>query len=438
MHTTERPGPRQSSAMLWRCGGVTCPPGQCAPGGGHDDELHRHATGAGPGVAPTIVDEVVRTDGRPLPDGVRLDMERRLGHSFSEVRIHTDSTAAESADAVAAEAYTVGSHIAFGQGRFDPDSSAGRQLLAHELAHASGRACDTPPPRGTIPISSPSAPAEESARRSAAAACSYGSPSSALRPARTARDQPPSLSRQESGVVDVARSDQVDCVRRLGGCTNTRDAGIPSGDEIHRYNEECRDETGWTGADVTPTDDECRHGAARPPSARSITVLDWGEDWNGFNLAGGVLTWGEIDATGVRDMVDQIKGTLAGPPRPECIGDLTIIGHGSPGSISVGDGTGFRAGANIGGGALDPASPAYDSGLRTTLAELTPRFCSTASVTLRGCNVGDGALGTAFVQRLADLWRVNVRAHIGTIRGGGYWTTGNWRSAIPTPRGAPR
>src|SRR4029453_11352052 len=54
---------------------------------------------------------------------------------FSTVKIHTDSTASESARAVNAHAYTVGNHIVFGQGRFQPKSTAGRGLLAHELAH---------------------------------------------------------------------------------------------------------------------------------------------------------------------------------------------------------------------------------------------------------------------------------------------------------------
>lgn len=51
------------------------------------------------------------------------------------VRVHTDARAAESAAAVHARAYTVGSHIVFGAGEYAPASAAGRELLAHELAH---------------------------------------------------------------------------------------------------------------------------------------------------------------------------------------------------------------------------------------------------------------------------------------------------------------
>jgi hypothetical protein len=54
---------------------------------------------------------------------------------LSRVRVHTGEKAAESARAVGALAYTVGDQIVFGAGRFAPQSSTGRQLLAHELAH---------------------------------------------------------------------------------------------------------------------------------------------------------------------------------------------------------------------------------------------------------------------------------------------------------------
>jgi Domain of unknown function (DUF4157) len=61
-------------------------------------------------------------------------MEARFRHDFSRVRVHTDEGAAASAQALGARAYTVGNDIAFGAGA-GPSSTAGRRLLAHELAH---------------------------------------------------------------------------------------------------------------------------------------------------------------------------------------------------------------------------------------------------------------------------------------------------------------
>jgi pentapeptide MXKDX repeat protein len=62
-------------------------------------------------------------------------MAPRFGRDFSQVRVHQDARAAASAEAVGAQAYTVGRNIVFGEGRYAPQSSAGKELLAHELTH---------------------------------------------------------------------------------------------------------------------------------------------------------------------------------------------------------------------------------------------------------------------------------------------------------------
>jgi hypothetical protein len=62
-------------------------------------------------------------------------MAPSFGHDFGRVRIHADPTAARSAEAVHARAYTVGDHIVFGAGEYNPTSQAGTRLIAHELTH---------------------------------------------------------------------------------------------------------------------------------------------------------------------------------------------------------------------------------------------------------------------------------------------------------------
>ena len=84
---------------------------------------------------PSIVNEVLRSPGEPLDKDIRAFMEPRFGHDFSQVRVHTDERAAESARAVNALAYTVGRDIVSGTGRYDPGNTGGQKLLAHELAH---------------------------------------------------------------------------------------------------------------------------------------------------------------------------------------------------------------------------------------------------------------------------------------------------------------
>lgn len=136
---TQLPGLLTSrSGLLQR----QCDCGQHTGGGECDDckkekmSLQRQAGGSsGPSIAPHIVHDVLRSPGQPLDAGTRAYFDSRFGHDFSQVRVHTDQRAAESARAVSAQAYTVGSDVVFGEHRYAPETSSGRRLLAHELTH---------------------------------------------------------------------------------------------------------------------------------------------------------------------------------------------------------------------------------------------------------------------------------------------------------------
>jgi hypothetical protein len=95
--------------------------------------LSEPATAAG--VAPPLVHEVLRSPGEPLDAASRAFFEPALGSDLAGVRVHRDATAAASARAVDALAYTVDSDIVFASGRYAPGTTAGRRLLAHELVH---------------------------------------------------------------------------------------------------------------------------------------------------------------------------------------------------------------------------------------------------------------------------------------------------------------
>jgi len=102
----------------------------------HEKEkiLQRSAVGSAETVPP-IVHEVLRSPGAPLDASTRTFMEPRFGHDFSNVRIHTDAKAADSARAVNALAYTVGRDVVFGTSQYRPWTSNGQRLMAHELTH---------------------------------------------------------------------------------------------------------------------------------------------------------------------------------------------------------------------------------------------------------------------------------------------------------------
>ncbi|MDP9076959.1 MAG: DUF4157 domain-containing protein [Bacteroidota bacterium] len=75
------------------------------------------------------------SSGQPMPEGSRSFFEPRFGRDFSDVKLHTDSLAAKSAQSINALAYTTGSNIVFNSGQYAPESDSGKKLMAHELTH---------------------------------------------------------------------------------------------------------------------------------------------------------------------------------------------------------------------------------------------------------------------------------------------------------------
>lgn len=84
--------------------------------------------------------------GQPLPAALRRDMEARFGADFSAVRVHTGEPAARASRRLNAAAFTVGSEVFFGRGRFQPASAPGRELIAHELTHTIQQGAAAQPP----------------------------------------------------------------------------------------------------------------------------------------------------------------------------------------------------------------------------------------------------------------------------------------------------
>jgi hypothetical protein len=122
-----------------------------------------------------VLDVVGSGGGSPLDVDTRTGMESRLGHDFGDVRVHTDSRAHDSATAVNAHAYTVGSNVVFQRDKYDPSSTEGKTMLAHELTHVvqqrSGPV-DGTPTGGGVQVSDPSDRFEREAEANAERAMS--------------------------------------------------------------------------------------------------------------------------------------------------------------------------------------------------------------------------------------------------------------------------
>ncbi len=78
---------------------------------------------------------MARGGGAAMDDTTRADMEGHLGVDLSAVRVHHDARADALSRSVQAEAFTTGTDVFFRSGRYQPTSSEGRGLLAHELTH---------------------------------------------------------------------------------------------------------------------------------------------------------------------------------------------------------------------------------------------------------------------------------------------------------------
>ena len=156
---------------ITRSAGLPSPKGstllrKCACGGNKqsDDEKRKSAllqrkgqrpiTAAEEEGVPAVVDTALRSGGEALPEAVRHHFEAHFGHDFSQVKIHTDGVAAQSARSVGARAFTVGSDIVFNSNEFQPHSPAGRHLLAHELTHVVQQSA-LPTRRGALRIGAP-------------------------------------------------------------------------------------------------------------------------------------------------------------------------------------------------------------------------------------------------------------------------------------------
>jgi hypothetical protein len=143
------------SEVVYRC------PGGCPPEGRDDHVLHRQTAdspsmNAGPveayrgPVQVTVATEATigsrRGRGQPLAQQTRSFFESRFGARLGLVRVHTDTAAAALTRSLRARAFTVGTDLFFGAGEYQPQTSAGKRLLAHELVHTLQQ--------GSMPISS--------------------------------------------------------------------------------------------------------------------------------------------------------------------------------------------------------------------------------------------------------------------------------------------
>lgn len=100
-----------------------------------ESKLQRKETSASPQPATGNYINSMNGKGNQLPADANSFFSSRMGYDFSDVKVHTDREAADSAKELNAKAYTVKNNIVFNEGQFDTKSSEGKKLMAHELTH---------------------------------------------------------------------------------------------------------------------------------------------------------------------------------------------------------------------------------------------------------------------------------------------------------------
>ena len=103
-----------------------------------EEDIQRKAEKFDANAVSSVVDSGIRDargSGEPMSNHLRSYFEPRFGMDFGGVRLHSDSRSASLATAVAARAFTIGNDIFFAAGQYQPGTSEGRHLLAHELTH---------------------------------------------------------------------------------------------------------------------------------------------------------------------------------------------------------------------------------------------------------------------------------------------------------------
>ncbi len=210
-----------------------CACGQHTQAGGECEECRKKRLKSGQSAsvptsgqpAPAIVNEVIHSPGRPLDPAFRAVLEPRFGRDFSQVRVHSGTKAAKSAQAVNALAYTVGQDIVFGGGCYAPQTAAGRKLLAHELTHTIQQAQGVPggvQAASELQVNTPSDPYERQAESVAARLAAGQVVAAAFRGSRTAA----------TGLQRQADISQVPFSLLLGPCVLTAGPGHIAGTDV--------------------------------------------------------------------------------------------------------------------------------------------------------------------------------------------------------------
>ena len=130
--------------------------------------LHLQLKGTGGAVLDETIARAIhskRGSGEQLDASAADTIGKSMGQDFSDVQVHKDAEADKLNKQVHAEAFTTGKDIFFREGKYDPVSSEGQKLLAHELTHVVQQR--DAPPASELRVSDPNEASEQQAKSTA-------------------------------------------------------------------------------------------------------------------------------------------------------------------------------------------------------------------------------------------------------------------------------
>lgn len=346
------------------CGGSAGAGGECAECKAKSEEaasVQRKAdspSSQDPGAAPSIVHDVLRSPGQPLDSQTRSFMEPRFGQDFSGVRIHTDTKAAESAKAVNAAAYAVGSNVVFGAGRYVPGTAEGRRLMAHELTHVVQQGSGIQRMPESLEIGSPDDPAEREADASADAVMRGA-------PVHAARQEDPALRRITDPSTNVTTPPS----------TGPAQPAAAAATQMLVY------ASGYPNIHTSVADEHSNR--------------NWMPSSDDFQATAQSSGGGSGQAT-FQGLLGQIQSAA-----PHSIQGLDLIGHANQNVFALGGSIGRdRSVSANAAGTID--KPTLDAAVQNgTIPPLRSRFAKGAAITFYACHASVagpllGAMGNAF------------------------------------------
>ncbi len=156
---SNRPLPTPADAIIQRKESCACGGGCARCGQAQADTTKAHLAPQ----AAELLNQANNSYGSPLPADLRQQLSSSLDSDLENVRVHTGESSARAAREIGASAYTTGSDIHFAEGAYNPSTTEGKRLLAHEAVHTVQQGLGQTTRQHKTEVSQPSDPAEREA-----------------------------------------------------------------------------------------------------------------------------------------------------------------------------------------------------------------------------------------------------------------------------------